>query len=422
MTQSTQPSPHDIDILRRLAERKAQIAHDPLNLERKRLWYQHDAGRGGRPMVLAEVHGVLKEALPDTLLQCQDEWARTRERWLRIEIYQFEALKDDHVVEPNMAVEWKVNVSSYGAEPLQHRADNLGRLGARRWDAPIKDLDRDFDKLHPRTYSVDRPATLAEQEKMDRVFGPVLPVRNRSKYWWSMGMTLVAIDLIGLENLMLFMYDNPQGLHRLMNFLCEDHLACARWLEKEGLLALDNENDYIGSGSMGYTRALPAADWKPGMPVRTKDNWVLLESQETVGVGPELFEEFIFPYQLRIARHFGRCYYGCCEPVHTRIHVLKKLPNMARVSVSPWADEAIMARECATQIVYSRKPNPSLISTAHFDEDLIRADLRKTVTAAKDCRLEIVMKDVHTLNNQPERLPRWVQLAQEEIERPSSSS
>ena len=27
------------------------------------------------------------------------------------------------------------------------------------------------------------------------------------------------------------------------------------------------------------------------------------------------------------------------------------------------------------------------------------------------------MKDVHMLNNQPERLPRWVQLAREEVEK-----
>jgi len=27
------------------------------------------------------------------------------------------------------------------------------------------------------------------------------------------------------------------------------------------------------------------------------------------------------------------------------------------------------------------------------------------------------MKDVHTLNNEPERLPRWVEIAREEVEK-----
>jgi len=143
-----------------------------------------------------------------------------------------------------------------------------------------------------------------------------------------------------------------------MGFLRDDYLAYAEWLEKEGLLTLNNENDYVGSGSMGYTRALPQRGWKAGTPARLKDLWVLLESQETVGVGAAQFEEFIFPYQLDIAHRFGLCYYGCCEPVHSRIQVLKKLPNLARISVSPWADEAIMAAECGRAIAYSRKPNP----------------------------------------------------------------
>ena len=98
------------------------------------------------------------------------------------------------------------------------------------------------------------------------------------------------------------------------------------------------------------------------------------------------------------------------------LHVLKRLPDLARVSVSPWADEAFMARELGRDIVYSRKPKPTLISTEKFDEDAIRADLRHTLAVAQDCRVEIIMKDVHTLRNEPERLPRWVQIARETID------
>jgi len=409
---------HDIDVLRRLAERKAEIAQDPVNLKRKELWYQLDAGTDGRPMVLAEVGGVRDPILPlpDSILECTEPWARGVERGLCVEMYQFEVLKDDHVVEPYINTNWKVQVSDYGVQAVQHYADNEGYLGARRWDAPIQDLDKDFEKLHPRTYSVDREATFAEKERLEKVFEGILSVRIRGGFWWTMGMTWPAIDLIGLDKLMLYMFDAPEGIHRLMTFLRDDHLAYAEWLEKEGLLSLNNENDYIGSGSMGYTHDLPPSDWKEGTPVRMKDQWVLLESQETVGIGPDQFEEFIFPYQLSVAERFGKCYYGCCEPVHNRLHVLKRLPNLARVSVSPWADEEFMARELGRDIVYSRKPNPTLISTERFDEDAIRADLRHTLEVARDCRVEIIMKDVHTLRNEPERLPRWVEIAREIID------
>ena len=54
----------------------------------------------------------------------------------------------------------------------------------------------------------------------------------------------------------------------------------------------------------------------------------------------------------------------------------------------------------------------SRILTVGADE-IIREDLRFTVTTARDCNLEIIMKDVHTLCGDPLRLARWVQLARE---------
>ncbi len=417
MNDDTGLKARDLDILRRLAARKAQIAADPVNRERRDRWYQFDTPTATRPMVLLETGGVLNEVLPDTVLQCEDPLARGIEYGLRIEINQFEQVKDDSVVDDAWHLNWQVRQSGYGVETVHHRADNDGRLGAKRWDPPIRDMDRDLDKLKHQSFTVDREGTLATKARLEAIFKDILPVDMRGGYWWTLGMTIVAIDLIGLDKLMLDMYDNPAGLHRLMQFLCDDHLAFARWLEKEGLLFLNNGNDYIGSGSRGFTRRLPQADWTPTQPVRLKDLWVLLESQETVGVGPDLFEEFIFPYQFRIAKEFGLCYYGCCEPVNNRIHVLKRLPNLARIAVSPWADEAVMAEACGKEIVYSRKPNPSQISTAVFDEEAIRKDLRHTLEAARGCRIELIMKDVHTVNREPARAARWVALARDEIRR-----
>ena len=151
--------------------------------------------------------------------------------------------------------------------------------------------------------------------------------------------------------------------------------------------------------------------------MRAEDLWVLLESQETVGVGPRQYREFILPYEDRIARRFGRVYYGCCEPVHTRWQAISEIANVRRVSVSPWCNEDFMAEALGRRYVYSRKPNPTLISTRTFDDTLIRADLRHTLerTHAHGCTVEVIMKDVHTLCGKPDRLTRWVQIARQEI-------
>lgn len=413
---TTTISVHDRDILRRLAERKVAIAADPVNRERRAAWLALDSGHGDRVMVLAEHFGVRDQRRPfSPTLECEGEWACGVEWNLRAEIFAFEELRDDHVVEPVMDVRWRVGTSNFGVEPVVHQGGDEHQMGSRSWEAPIKDLDADFGKLRHRTFSVDRDATLAERDRMEDVFAGILPVRMRTMFFWTMGLTIQAIDLIGLEGLMLAMYDNPDGLHRIMKFLHDDNMAFSRWLEEEGLYTLNNENDYNGSGSMGYTAELPRGGTAESGRVREQDLWVLLESQETVGVGPELFEEFIFPYQLSIAGHFGKVYYGCCEPVHNRWHIVKRIPNLARVSVSPWADQAFLAKAFGRDYVFSRKPNPALISTGDFNEALIREDIRQTLEVTKGNRVEIIMKDVHTLNNEPDRLARWVQIAREEV-------
>jgi len=408
--------PKDVTVLRGLAERKAAIAGDPVNVERRRLWYALDAGAAERPMVLAEAW-VAFDDLPEAELECREDWARELEHALRLEIFVFDSIQDDHVVEPVINCNWFVDCSDYGVEVKTEWADRVsGNVSSRRWEPPIKDIARDFDRLHPRTFSVDRDKTRAWKAHLETVFDDVLPVRIRGGFWWTFGMTSTLINLIGLDNYMLYTCTDPEGLHRLMAFLRDDHLAFAAWLEQEHLVSLNNENDYIGSGSIGYSRALPGPDRRDDDPVRLKDLWVLVESQESVGLSPDMLAEFVFPYQRAVAEQFGRTYYGCCEPVHLCWDVIKQMPNLERVSVSPWCDEAFMAEVLGRDYVFSRKTHPTRISSPTFDEDDVRRELRHTLAAAEHCNLELIMKDVHTLCCEPWRMARWVAMVREEIE------
>ncbi len=67
----------------------------------------------------------------------------------------------------------------------------------------------------------------------------------------------------------------------------------------------------------------------------------------------------------------------------------------------------------------SAKPSPALLAQPSFDEDAVRADLRRTIAAAKNngLRLELLLKDISTVKNEPERLFRWAEIAKEETAR-----
>lgn len=404
----------DRDILLGLATRIREIADSPRNQELRRQWYLHDECKAERPLLLTETDGGLKMVLPDLKPRCREQWAQGQERMFIDTLCHVETIGDDSTVEPWARVNWQLKVSDFGIPFHQTKPDEQAARGAYHIDAVIEDLDKDFYKLKPRTYAVDREASLAAKAFLEDLYCGVLGVRFRGNPFWTLGLTGTAIQFIGLEGLMLKMYDQPEGLHRLMAYLRDQNLSLLHWLEREQLLNLNNENDYIGSGSRGYTRALPQSGGIAGAAgVRIKDIWALIESQETVSVGPAQYEEFVFQYENAIAREVGRVYYGCCEPVHTRWHILKHMAHLKRVSISPWCDQAFMAKELGNQYGYSRKPNPSLISTETFDDDLIKADLRETMQLTKEhgCSLEIAMKDVHTLHDEPNRLTRWVNLA-----------
>ena len=63
------------------------------------------------------------------------------------------------------------------------------------------------------------------------------------------------------------------------------------------------------------------------------------------------------------------------------------------------------------------KPNPAVLAAPSFDEEQIRADLREWFRVTRDCRVEAIMKDNHTIQNDPERVISWIRIAREEAER-----
>ena len=385
--------------------------------QRKRRLGDLNALKPDRPVVLCFPEGAWGELLPlDDVLECADPQLRTFEAVLRRQVYWWEHIGDDHVLESWFPVQWQVDRGDFGVQSPRTQGANRGSY---IWDPPIKDFVRDFGKLEFRRPTVDRDATERGVQRAAETFGDLLPPRLQSHLPWSVGLSRSAIDLIGMERLMLAMYDEPACLHRFMQFLSDEAAHYLHWCEAEGLLRVRNHNEYVGSGGVAYTDELPAADYTPGAPVRLKDVWGFAESQETVGVSPQMFAEFIFPYQAPLLAKFGLTCYGCCEPVHQRWDTIKTLDTLRRVSVAPWCDQEKMADYMGGDYVFSRKPNPAMIC-ASFNEDHIRADIRRTLDIAGALPLEIIMKDTHTVQNDPCRITRWVQLALAEVRRYAS--
>jgi hypothetical protein len=73
-----------------------------------------------------------------------------------------------------------------------------------------------------------------------------------------------------------------------------------------------------------------------------------------------------------------------------------------------------MAANLGSDFILSLKPNPAVLAVPSPDWAAIRSYLRQSVETCKGCRLEIIMKDNHTLANHPEHAVEWVRIAREE--------
>jgi hypothetical protein len=93
--------------------------------------------------------------------------------------------------------------------------------------------------------------------------------------------------------------------------------------------------------------------------------------------------------------------------------VLRRIPNLRRVSMSPWTNPERGAAELRDEYVYSCKPTPALLAEERWRPDAARAYLRGILEKTRGCRLEIIMKDISTLRYEPQRLWEWERMAME---------
>jgi hypothetical protein len=412
----------DKNIIRKLAARWMEFASLEVMNERKHLWKAVHSLKMERPVILIETTTIDGFVSPDELL-CEDPYLKAVERNMRDTLRHAEEVGDDIVIEPYFRIGWQMLLSSFGVDvevqpavnPLNDT--NLGYT----FNFPVKTTD-DIKKLKKRTISVDRENTMRHKELLEDVMGDILPVRIGNydpflvdpgdEIWAGMfffGLTWQVYRFIGNENLNYWLIDSPDFIHRLMNYMLEDRTAFFDYLEKENLLALNTDNQMAGPRSYGYVSDLP--DPEDQGKVTLKDLWGWAESQEAVIISPTMYKEFVLPYLAHLGSKFGLLYYGCCEPVDDRLDlIIDAIPNLRSVSVSGWADFKKVGEMLGKKYVYSRKPTPALLSGANPDWSLAKDDMKKTADAAKDCNLEILIRDLYTINGDRPRLKKWVEI------------
>jgi len=151
--------------------------------------------------------------------------------------------------------------------------------------------------------------------------------------------------------------------------------------------------------------------------VRPHNMWGCSNAQIFSQISPEMHWEFALKHEMRWLEKWGYTYYGCCEPLDTKLANMSKIPNLRKISVSPWANLGNIVRDAADKYVLSIKPSPAIFAGDNWDAGRARLALENIISTTNGaCHAELIMKDISTVGYHPERLWEWEKIAMEVVE------
>jgi len=406
--------------LRDLAKKQAEYAALPIMDARKQIWYNLNDGHPDYiPPVVIETWTFDRDFLPDNVFYCKSVAGRSVEYQILRNIRNYELINDDKVMPDFFEINWFLDIDEFGFKVAREtRKDADGFEVGYRYLHPVRDLKADFKLLKPAVCHVDKEKTLKWKGFLENIFGDLLPVTIRTNNLECTSLTNRAIELMGMEAYYSTMLVNPGEIHRLMAYLRDNALSIMRWAESQGLIVVNNGNQDSFGTSYNFTGKLPSPGYEGG-PARLCDFWGNTNSEETIGISPEMFKEFCLPYYLDVCEPFGLVYYGCCEPVHPVWDSISQLPHLKKISISRWCDEDFMSDALrGTEIVFSRKPDPKYLGiNIPLDEESWRAHIRKTIETTQGVFTEFIIRDVYTVHGNLNKVGRSIELARQEIDR-----
>jgi hypothetical protein len=403
-------SREDRSVLRDLGKRVAEIAALPIQQEKIRLWKALNTLKPERPMVMIDqVCWNEMNVDGELTMRTQDEFCQELERDLRHTLYAWKHMPADMVVEPVVTVPKIIDGADFGIQIQEDLAvtDPENDVIGHYYIDQLKD-DDDLQKIRFPDAQLDVAETARREAIAHEIFDGILNVEMQGMAPHYSGWDRI-VQWHGVENALLDLAARPDFMHRAIERITDVYLVLLDQLEERGLLATRLSRVHCTGA---YTDELPAPGFDPKKP-RAKDLWTFGMSQIFASVSPAMHQEFDLDYGVRWYERFGLVYYGCCEPLDMKIPIVRKIPHLRKISMSPWVDEERGAEQIGRDFVFSRKPNPALLASTTWRPDVVEAYLRDTVEhcAHYGCPLEIIMKDISTVAYQPQRLWEWEKVA-----------
>ncbi|MDR1176148.1 MAG: hypothetical protein LBK83_11850 [Treponema sp.] len=408
-------SNQDKAILRELAKSYRELAEKDVNKERiVRIREMHNLKPGRPPVWIDEIPWHEMDIDGVLTLRCESKEGRDMERYFRRILYRWKYIQADMVVEDAYYICKAFTDSGTGIRIKEETlaTNEANNIVSHHYEDQLDTEDKVEALIIPRIEAHPETDRKNLETAMDVLEG-ILPVKPRGYIIYHSPWDEIAM-LRGIENCLIDMVDRPELVHKTMTKFTEIGLARMEQMEKLGLL------DYNVSSlhcTPPYCDDLPARDFD-GTRVRLKDIWFRGMAQLFSSASPEMLNEFDLQYMKPLMEKCALVYYGCCEPLDKAIPYLKKIPNMRKIGVSPWADVRSSAEQMGGNYVYARKPNPAMVSGV-FNREAVEQEITETIKVCMEnkCPYEFVLKDISTVGAKPQNLIDWTRTVMAVIDR-----
>ena len=403
---------HDEAILRPLAQAYAQAAAEPRNAERRALHTASNDLHMVRPVVmLDEIPWQQMDFDGSLTCFCEDDDLRGTEDWLRRQLFQYRHFPADMFLQGYVGVGKIVNSTGIGIGVIDRTiaSGQATVIISHEYEDQLEDEDA-LEMIHLPVLTYDEEVTRALWTKIGSAVGDILPVRITGATQFGIASWDDITRYRGVTPLLIDLADRPEYSHAIIEKITQCKLAEVEQREALGLLDAAGHSLHC---TPWLTDDMPKAE--NGVVTR-RNIWGRGTAQIFGSVSREMHDEFDIEYQKRTVGTCGLVYYGCCEPLHNKIDLVEKIPNLRKIGVTPWADVNVAAEIIGGRYVVSNKPNPAAVAVPVLNEDALRKELGTILDACKRSGvrgLDITLKDISTCNGRPENIFRWEQIAME---------
>ena len=405
----------DKAIIRELAKQYAEIAANEKQDETRRLWWGLNGMKPKRPTVLIDQVCWNEMNVNDELtLRCQDKELREHELFLRKQLYQWKYFPVDMIVEDFIAVPKAVSGIRFDIEVDEKvlSVDDTNDVKSHAYNNQFTCMN-DLHKLKAPTVVHDQTETNRRVALAQELYDGIINICEEGVNMYIPIWEWIC-NWMGMENALYAIIDKEEMMLGMVERMVAGNMSIIDQLEEQGLLCRPQSLIHCTGA---WTDELPKEGYNPDKP-RTVDIWSRSQAQMFSAVSPEMHYELDLEYSKPLYERFGLMYYGCCEPLDIKVEGLRRLiPNLRKISMSPWVNKERGASEIAGDFVYSCKPNPAFLAHSSFDENIVRKDLEETISICKryNCPVEIILKDISTVRYDPKRLWSWAEFAMEVV-------